>query len=92
VLSLALVLMVGWLLIIGKGVLLPIVLAIIAVYILTTAAQALGRLPGLRRLPTLLIHGLVLLLFTLAMVALALMVSITAERPRRRHAALPAEP
>jgi AI-2 transport protein TqsA len=77
VLSLALVLMVGWLLIIGKGVLLPIVLAIIAVYILTTAAQALGRLPGLRRLPTLLIHGLVLLLFTLAMVALALMVSIT---------------
>ena len=77
VLSLALVLMVGWLLVVGKGVILPIVLAIIAVYILTAAAQALGRLPGIRQLPTLLVHGLVLLLFTLAILALALIVSIT---------------
>ena len=77
VLSLALVMMIGWLLIIGRGVLLPIVFAIIAVYILTTAAQALGRLPGIRRLPTVLVHGLVLLLFTFAMVALSLIVSIT---------------
>jgi AI-2 transport protein TqsA len=77
VLSLALVLMVGWLLMIGKGVLLPIVFAVIAVYILSTAAQALGRLPGLRHLPSLVVHGLVLLLFSLAMGALALVVSVT---------------
>lgn len=77
VLAVALVIMVGWLLIVGKGVLLPIVLAIIAVYILTTAAQALGRLPGIRHLPTAVLHGLVLLGFTLAVVALALIVSTT---------------
>lgn len=50
VLSLALVLMIGWLLVVGQSILLPIVLAIIAVYILTTAAQALGRVPIFRRL------------------------------------------
>jgi predicted PurR-regulated permease PerM len=77
VLAVALVLMTGWLLVIGRGVLLPIILAVIAVYVLTTAAEALGRLPGIRRLPEVLLHGLVLLLFTLAMVALSLIVSTT---------------
>lgn len=77
VLALALVIMVGWLLVIGQRILLPIILAIIAVYILTTAAQTLRRLPGLRHLPTLALHGLVLLIFTLAILALALIVSIT---------------
>lgn len=77
VLSLALVLMIGWLLVVGQSILLPIVLAIIAVYILTTAAQALGRVPIFRRLPSLVLHGLVLLLFTLAVVALGLVIAIT---------------
>jgi predicted PurR-regulated permease PerM len=77
VLAVALVLMIGWLLVIGQGVLLPIILAIIAVYILTTAAEALRRLPGLRRLPPIAITGLVLLIFTLAILALALIVSVT---------------
>jgi AI-2 transport protein TqsA len=77
VLAFALVVMVGWLLIVGKAVILPIVLAIIAVYILTTAANALGRVPGVRRLPSVLLHGLVLLIFTLAVVALALIVAVT---------------
>ncbi len=77
VLAFALVLMVGWLLIVGQAILLPIVLAIIAVYILTTAAQALGRLPLVRRLPSVVLHGLVLLIFTLAVVALALIVAVT---------------
>lgn len=77
VLAVALVLMVGWLLVIGKGVILPIILAVIAVYILTTAAQALRRLPGLRRVPVILVHALVLLLFALILVALGLVVSMT---------------
>lgn len=77
VLSLALVLMIGWLLVVGQSILLPIVLAIIAVYILSTAAQALGRVPVIRRLPSPVLHGLILLLFTLAVVALGLVVAIT---------------
>ncbi|MCX7288303.1 MAG: AI-2E family transporter [Rhodobacterales bacterium] len=77
VLAFALVLMVGWLLIVGQAIILPIVLAIIAVYILTTAAEALGRVPVVRHLPSVVLHGLVLLLFTLAVVALALIVAVT---------------
>lgn len=75
--ALALVIMTGWLLVIGKGILLPIILAVIAVYILTTAANALARLPGLRRLPMLAVHGLVLLSFAVVVLALAMIVSVT---------------
>lgn len=77
VLAVWLVLMIGWLLIIGQPILLPIVLAIIAVYVLTTAAVALERMPLVGRLPLVLRHGLVLLGFTLAVAALALVVSVT---------------
>ena len=77
VLAIGLVLMVGWLLVIGQAILLPIVLAIIAVYVLTTAAEALERVPLVGRLPLVMRHGLVLLGFTLAVVALALVVSVT---------------
>ncbi len=77
VLAIGLVLMVGWLLVIGQAVLLPIVLAIIAVYILTTAAEALERLPLVGRLPLVARHTLVLLGFTLAVIALVLVVSVT---------------
>ena len=77
VLAIAMVLMVGWLLVAGQAILLPIVLAIIAVYILTTAAQALGRIPVVRRLPSVVLHGLVLLIFTLAVVALGLIFAVT---------------
>jgi len=76
-LAFGLVLMMGWLLVVGQSILLPIVLAIIAVYVLTTAAEALGRVPVVRRLPTMILHALVLLSFTLAVGALALIVSVT---------------
>jgi AI-2 transport protein TqsA len=76
-LAVGLVLMTGWLLIVGQAILLPVVLAVIAVYVLTTAAEALGRVPGVRRLPLVLRHAIVLLCFTLAVVALALVVSVT---------------
>ncbi len=77
VLALGLVLMTGWLLVIGQAILLPIVLAIIAVYVLTSTAIALERVPLIGRLPSVLRHGLVLMGFTLAVVALALVVSVT---------------
>lgn len=77
VLAVALVLMTGWLLIVGQAILLPIVLAIIAVYILTAAAQALGRVPLVRRLHSLVLHALVLLLFTLVVAALGLVFAVT---------------
>lgn len=76
-LAIGVILMAGWLLIIGKSILLPIVLAIIAVYVLTTAAEALGRVPLVGRLPTFVRHSIVLMGFTLAMVALALVISVT---------------
>lgn len=77
VLGVGLMLMLGWLLAIGQAILLPIVLAVIAVYVLTTAAEALGRVPVVRRLPSLVLHAIVLLVFTLAVAALALVVTIT---------------
>ncbi len=77
VLATGLVLMIGWLLIIGQAIVLPIVLAIIAVYVLTTAAEALERVPLIGRLPLMLRHALVLLGFTMAVVALALVISVT---------------
>lgn len=76
-LAVGLVLMIGWLLIAGQTILLPIVLAIIAVYVLTTAAEALGRLPFARRLPLFVLHGIVLLIFTLVVIAFALIISVT---------------
>jgi predicted PurR-regulated permease PerM len=76
-LAVGLVLMLGWLLVVGQAILLPIVLAVIAVYVLTTASEALGRVPVIRRLPSVVLHVLVLLIFTLAVAALALIVSVT---------------
>ena len=77
VLAVGLVLMTGWLLVIGQAILLPIMLAVIAVYVLTTAAGAVERVPVLGRLPLVVRHGLVLLAFTLAVGTLALVVSVT---------------
>lgn len=48
--SFALMLMIGWLLRIGQSILLPVLVAVIVVYILTTAADALARLPVVGRL------------------------------------------
>lgn len=61
----------GFLLIVGKPVLLPILAAVIAVYILTSASEALGRLPMLGRLPLGLRRLLVLLAFAAAILALS---------------------
>ncbi|MGZ9812452.1 AI-2E family transporter [Pseudoroseicyclus sp. H15] len=64
----ALTLMVGWLLWVGRPVLLPIIAALISVYILLAAARSMDRVPVLRRLPAVVQHLLVLMIFTLGVV------------------------
>lgn len=48
--AVALTLMLGWLVVVGRSFLIPILIGVIAVYVLTSAANALGRVPGLSRL------------------------------------------
>ena len=60
----------GFLLIVGKPVLLPILAAVIVVYVLVSASDALGRLPVVGRLPAALRRALVLLAFAGALFAL----------------------
>lgn len=66
----ALSIMIGWLLWIGKDLLLPVLVAIIALYVLSAAAEALARFPVLRHLPRWVLRLLVLLGFTAGIVLL----------------------
>ncbi len=56
--------MIGWLLWIGKPVLLPIIAAIVALYVLSAAAEGLTAVPLLGRAPEWLLRIIVLLGFT----------------------------
>ena len=69
----------GWLLVIGKGFILPIFAAVISVYVLNTAADAMGRLPLVRRLPPAVRRALVLVAFTLCIGGLGLVVARTVD-------------
>lgn len=80
VLSLALVIMVGWLLVIGKGILLPVVTAVISVYILTSCVAAMRRQPLVGRLPIWVLRLIVLAGFTVFLVALVLVVTVTVDQ------------
>lgn len=62
---------------IGQPVLLPILLAVIAVYVLAETEAALSRLPGLGRLPRLLLRGMVLVLFLALLLSLGLVIQGT---------------
>ena len=66
---------VGWLLWVGQAILLPIIAAVITLYILTAAAGGLGRLPGLGWTPGWLRRVIVLLLFLPGAAALSAMVT-----------------
>ncbi|MBX3582084.1 MAG: AI-2E family transporter [Rhizobiaceae bacterium] len=77
VLAVALTLMTGWLLVVGQAIVLPIVMAVIAVYVLTTASEVMGRQPVLGRLPGYVRHLVVLLVFTAALVGFALVIQVT---------------
>lgn len=80
VLSLLLMIMVGWLLFIGRDLLIPILVALIAVYVLVTAADWLARVPLVGKWPVWARRVLVLLgLFVAAFVLGGIMVT-TAEQ------------
>jgi predicted PurR-regulated permease PerM len=70
----ALALMLGWLLWIGKPVLLPVIAAVISVYVLSTAAASMQGLPLVGRLPAWARRILILMAFALGVVLLFLLV------------------
>lgn len=64
----ALAIMIGWILYIGQSVLLPVLIAIIALYVLSNLTRRLGRVPVLGQLPEGLRRFLVLVAFTILLV------------------------
>ncbi|MCU4652977.1 AI-2E family transporter [Roseibacterium sp. SDUM158016] len=87
VLAVVLVIAVGWLLVAGRQIILPIVTAVISVYVMMSASDMLARLPVLNRAPPILLRALVLLAFAVALLAFAVVVAGTV---RDIGAALPA--
>ena len=79
VLAVALALMLGWLLVAGRSLLLPVIAAAICVYILTAAATSMGGIRGLRQIPPRLRLLVLLTGFTLVVVALGLVVGSTVD-------------
>ena len=79
VLAVALTLMVGWLLVEGQSLLLPIFSAVVVAYILTEASDWLGRMPVLNRLPALVRHVLLLGIFTLVFASFGIVVTMTVD-------------
>jgi predicted PurR-regulated permease PerM len=67
--------MVVWLMYIGQAILLPIVLGVLAVYILATASNAVGRWPLMGSFPAIIHRLMVLLIFVLVVALIALMIS-----------------
>lgn len=73
-------LLLGYLLVIGKSLLLPIFVAVISVYILVTASDWLGRKAVTKWLPAFVRRALVLLVFVLVIAALTGVVIATASQ------------
>lgn len=67
----------GWLLMIGQSILLPIVTALIAVYVMISASDALHALPVFRVLPVSLLRFLLLSVFAAAIITLAVLAAAT---------------
>ena len=80
VLAAILAFLVVWVLIVGQGLILPIFTAIISVYILSQAADAMGRLPLLGRLPSMVRRLLVLAAFILCLVGFGAVISTTVDQ------------
>ncbi len=75
-LSFALAIMMGWLLHVGSTIMVPVVIGLIAVYVLVAATEALSRLPVLSVLPQFALRGIVLAIFTLVLFVVGLVVVI----------------
>lgn len=74
----------GALLYVGQSFLVPIVVALILAYILTSTSEYLGQFPGLRRLPEFARRILVLILLSLLLVLLGSIVSNTTSQIIKR--------
>lgn len=72
--------LVGWILKAGESIMLPIFAAVISVYILSSAADALGRWPATRWLPSLVRHALVIVTFTAAVIAFGWIIYTTVQQ------------
>ncbi len=70
----ALTLMLGWFLWIGQPVLLPVLAAVISVYVLLTAAESMQDLPIVGRLPAWARRTMILIVFAFAVVLLFILV------------------
>ncbi|MBT9385973.1 AI-2E family transporter [Pseudooceanicola sp. CBS1P-1] len=66
--------MIGWVLWVGQPVLVPVLAALISVYVLSAAAASMERVPLLGRLPPWVRRALVLVLFALAVVLFFILV------------------
>ena len=76
----ALTLMIGRSLAIGRNLLLPVIVAVIVVYIVSSASEALRKLPLARDLPALALNIVLLAGFGLVFLALALLVASTIDQ------------
>ncbi|GGD42933.1 AI-2E family transporter [Sinisalibacter lacisalsi] len=76
----ALAIMFGWLLWIGKPVLLPVLAAIIAIYVLAEATTWLAKLPVLRNAPGWLLRLILLLAFSVALFLLGMFITTSLAR------------
>lgn len=70
-----LAIMFGWLMWIGQAILLPVIAAVIALYVLTASAEALARVPALRRTPLWFRKALSLMGFTAVVAGLFALVA-----------------
>jgi predicted PurR-regulated permease PerM len=86
VLAVVLVIALGWLLVAGRQIILPIVTAVISVYVMMSASDMLGRMAVLNRAPQVLLRALVLVAFSFVVLAFAVVVAGTV---REIAAALP---
>lgn len=71
------VIAVGWLLVAGRSILLPIVMAVISVYVMVSTVEGLARLPGLKHLPHFLLRLLVLAGFAVTFLGMAVVPAAT---------------
>jgi predicted PurR-regulated permease PerM len=79
VLAVALALMLGWILMAGRSILLPVIAAAICVYILIETARIMGEIPVLRMLPSTLRLIVLLVIFSLVVMALGLVIAVTVD-------------
>ncbi|WP_375691116.1 AI-2E family transporter [Pseudooceanicola sp. LIPI14-2-Ac024] len=79
VLAVVLMIAIGWLMFVGRGIVLPVFAGAIVAYVLLAATDDLARLPGFRRLPKLLIRLVLLLAFSAVLIAIAIVVAATVQ-------------